>query len=83
MLEQAIIELTRQRGPHKTICPSEAARAVGGASFRKLMKAARYAGNRLAHRGLVEATQRGNVVDAALALGPIRIRMVAGSISDG
>jgi hypothetical protein len=61
-----------------TICPSEAARAVGGDDWRDLMPAAREAAARLADRGEIEVTQRGERVDALAARGPIRLGRAAG-----
>jgi hypothetical protein len=72
-LEGAIAALLDQRTPGKTICPSEAARAVGGKEWRNLMPDAREAAARMAGRGEVVVTQRGLVVDARSARGPIRI----------
>ncbi|MEA2480597.1 MAG: hypothetical protein QOJ07_2519 [Thermoleophilaceae bacterium] len=72
-LEQAIADLLAQRAAGRTICPSEAARRVGGADWRDLMPAAREAAARLADRGRVVVTQKGSPVDARAARGPIRI----------
>lgn len=33
-LRETILELSRERAPAKTICPSDAARAVGGDKWR-------------------------------------------------
>lgn len=76
-LEQAILDLLGSRASSSTICPSEAARAVGGESWRDLMEAARQAARRLVARDLVEITQGGRVVDPSSAKGPIRIRRAA------
>jgi hypothetical protein len=73
-LERTIDVLLDQRRAGATICPSEAARAVGSDGWRELMPAARAAAGRLAARGDVEVTQRGEVVDVATARGPVRIR---------
>jgi hypothetical protein len=74
-LEDAILDLLAQRAPTATICPSDAARAVGEAgTWRDLMEPARQAAARLVDRGEVEITQGGRVVDLATAKGPIRIR---------
>ena len=74
-LEAAILELLAARAATSTICPSEAARAVGGAEWRDLMEPARSAA-RLVDAGQVQVTQGGSVVDPATARGPIRIRKV-------
>ena len=73
-LEQKIIELLEQRALSSTICPSDAARAVGDDDWRDLMDASRSAAGRLVARGEVEITQGGEPVDLATARGPIRIR---------
>lgn len=77
-LESAITELLAARAEDATICPSEAARLVGGEDWRDLMEPARSAARRLVEAGQVEITQAGQVVDAATAQGPIRIRRTAG-----
>lgn len=74
-LEESILGLLAQRGRDKTICPSDAARAVGtDDTWRDLMEPARRAARRLVDRGEVEITQAGHVVDPSTAKGPIRIR---------
>lgn len=75
-LEAAILDLLDRRARTSTICPSDAARAVGDADgWRDLMDPARAAARRLVDAGRVQVTQRGRVVDPATATGPIRIRL--------
>lgn len=78
VLEQAILRLLDQRGAGKTICPSEAARAVASsddeASWRPLMERARAAARRLVADGRIVITQGGRVVDPSRAKGAIRLR---------
>ncbi len=78
-LRAAILELLERRGPGKTICPSDAARAVAGTDFRPLMDTARAAAAELVADGEIEVTQHGEVVDIAQARGPIRLRRRRGS----
>lgn len=67
--------LARERGPSKSICPSDAARAVGGDNWRDLMADARDTARALAREGEVEITQKGEVLDPdATWRGPVRIR---------
>ena len=73
-LEQSVRDLLAARAGDATICPSEAARAVGGDDWRELMEPARQAARRLVAAGEVEITQGGVVVDPSTAKGPIRIR---------
>lgn len=73
-LEATILELLAARAASSTICPSDAARAVGGEHWRDLMEPVRRAARRLVDAGEVVITQGGSVVDPASAKGPIRIR---------
>ncbi|NHC46031.1 DUF3253 domain-containing protein [Motilibacter aurantiacus] len=76
-LEEAILALLEARADGSTICPSEAARAIGGTEdWRDLMEPVRSAARRLAAAGQVVVTQRGAVVDPGTARGPVRIRRV-------
>lgn len=78
-LEAAILKLLSERGRDKTICPSEAAKVVGGAdareSWESLMEPARAAARRLVAAGSIVITQQGQVVDPSRAKGPIRLRL--------
>ena len=77
-LEAVILKLLGERGAGKTICPSEAARAVGGEDreeWEGLMEPARAAGRRLVAEGKIVMTQGGVVVDASTAKGAIRFRL--------
>ncbi|KRE30107.1 hypothetical protein ASG82_25330 [Mycobacterium sp. Soil538] len=76
-LEFAIRALAGHRGPGSSTCPSDAARAIGGEHWRALMDDARDTARSLARSGLVEITQRGEVLDPDTDWrGPIRIRAV-------
>ncbi len=74
-LEEAILDLLAQRGPDKTICPSEAARLAGGQNWQCLMEPARAAARRLVAQGRIVVTQHGRVVDASTAKGAIRLKL--------
>jgi hypothetical protein len=73
--EQVILRLLRQRKEGASICPSDAARAARPQGWRALMDDVRAAAARLADRGEVDVTQRGQRIDAETARGPIRIRL--------
>jgi hypothetical protein len=73
-LAASIRDLLDARAASATICPSEAARAVGGEQWRDLMESARRAARGMVAAGEVEITQQGEVVDPSTARGPIRIR---------
>jgi hypothetical protein len=77
-LERAIVELLAARGAGKTICPSEAARRVGGEereAWEPLMEPARAAARRMIAEGKLVMTQSGVVVDPSRAKGPVRLRL--------
>ncbi len=76
-LERAVLGLLARRARGASICPSEAARAVAGESWRPLVEPARRAARRLVADGRVEITQRGRVVDPSTARGPVRVRLVS------
>jgi hypothetical protein len=70
---RTILALLASRDPGRTICPSDAARVLGGDDgFRPLV---REAAGQLVARGELEVTQSGAVVDLATARGPIRLRL--------
>jgi hypothetical protein len=74
-IEAAIRGLLAARAEGKTICPSEAARAVfGDDAFRPHMDDVRAVAFDLADRGALDVTQKGEVVDGRSARGPIRLR---------
>lgn len=72
--EEKILELLAARDPGKTICPSDAARALYE-DWRPRMDEVREAAYALADRGALEVTQGGEVVDGRSARGAIRLRL--------
>eukprot|EP00898_Chlorokybus_atmophyticus_P008093 jgi/Chlat1/8285/Chrsp78S09211 len=68
----------------RNVTPEHAARAVDPAGWRDLMDATREAARRLARRGLIAITQRGETRDPdAPFKGPIRLRIkVSAAASD-
>jgi uncharacterized protein DUF3253 len=73
-LKSSILALAKHRGPDSSICPSDAARAIGGDKWRELMADARQLARELAKSGDVQITQRGAVLDPdGVWSGPIRI----------
>ena len=73
-IEATILDLLAARASTSSICPSDAARAVGGDDWRQLMDDTRRVARRLVAEGRVQVTQGGEVVDPDSARGPIRIR---------
>lgn len=78
-LRECILHFLEQRGPSKTICPSEVARALGGNDWRSFMNEVRDAAAILQREGLLETLQKGKPVEPTTARGPIRLRLVRSS----
>jgi len=72
-LAAAMRALLSHRRPEATICPSDAARIVGGESWRDLMDTARDVAAELARQGVLVVRQRGVDIDMATASGPVRL----------
>ncbi|MGI3785378.1 MAG: DUF3253 domain-containing protein [Janthinobacterium lividum] len=72
-LRRSMLGLLAGRAATSTICPSDAARAVGGSTWRSAMPLARDVAARLADEGVVEVRQKGEPVDVRTARGPVRI----------
>ncbi|MFM8699843.1 MAG: DUF3253 domain-containing protein [Hyphomicrobiales bacterium] len=74
---QAILSLVRERGPDKTICPSEAARILGRSpqpeSWSGFMDPVRRAAIMLAEQGFVVIYRKGKPVDPRNFKGVYRI----------
>lgn len=73
-VEATIRALARHRSP-RTICPSDAARVVGGDAWRGSMEAVREVAASLQETGEIRVLQRGEDVRIRDARGPIRLRL--------
>ena len=76
-IEREILRQTAERGPGKSICPSEVARALAPEeeAWRRLMGPVRAAAIRLARDGRVQVLRKGKPVDPAAEIrGVIRLR---------
>ena len=77
-LEDTILTLVEARGAGKTICPSEAARELGGPhpdGWGPLMVPLRRAAVRLAAQGRITIYRKGKAVDPASFKGVYRLGM--------
>jgi hypothetical protein len=70
-IERTVLELLHQREEGRTICPSEAARALAD-DWRPLMDDVRRVADGM---DVVEITQKGRAVNLDAARGPIRLRL--------
>ena len=69
------LRLLHQRGAGKSICPSEAARALDADGWRDLMDAVRDEAASMARRGELVITQGDAVLEPDALRGPIRLRL--------
>ena len=78
--EEAILALVEERGPDKSICPSEAARRVGGANWHGELTLIRRVAIRLAAAGKIQILRKGKPVEAVADIkGVIRLRLAPSS----
>ena len=85
-IEATMLELVTLRGAAKTICPSEVARALGGAQpdgWGPLMQPVRQVAVRLTHEGKVAILRKGRAVDPDDFKGVYRITLASGSGQQG
>jgi len=77
-IRECLVELLAQRGPGRSICPSEAAHLLAariGWRWQDLMRPVRTVAAVLVELGQVEAIQHESVVDIREVRGPIRLRL--------
>ena len=74
-IETAIFDLLARRDPGKTICPSEAARAVDPGGWRRLMPQVRSTAVGLARAGRLEITRKGRLADPDALKGVYRLKL--------
>ncbi len=73
-IEAAILALTTERGPAKSICPSEVARALRP-NWQSLLTEVRRVACRLALAGRIDILRKGQVVPPEGVKGVIRLRL--------
>ena len=77
--EQAILDTLIAAGVGKSICPTQAARALAGNpaddSWRRSLAPVRLAAQRLARAGKIEILRKGKPIDPDVLHGVIRLRL--------
>lgn len=71
-VRDTLLDLALRRGPGKSLCPSEVARALDATNWRALMPEVRRVAAAMPE---IVATQAGVQVDPLTARGPIRLRL--------
>lgn len=77
-IHACVVELLAERGPGRTICPSEVARRLAlriDHPWQDLMRPVRTVAAKLVDSGVLEAVQHGALVDIREVRGPIRLRL--------
>lgn len=72
-ISRLILDLTAERGPEKSVCPSEVARQLDPEDWRALMPQVREVAGKLQAEGKIHITQGGEKVDIRAVTGPIRL----------
>ena len=81
-IEATVLRLVAERGLGKSICPSEAARALAP-EWNALMGPVRRVAVRLAQAGRIEILRKGKPVDPAAELrGVIRLRLAGPGVAE-
>ena len=80
-IESAVFELLAARGAGKSICPSEAAKAVDPEGWRRLMGQVRATAVGLARAGRLEITRKGRPADPDTLKGVYRLRLPGAEIA--
>jgi len=77
-IADVIVSLCSARGSAKSICPSDAARAIAGdgGDWRALMPDVRAVAVALANAGQIVVTQKRKPVDLRSVKGPVRLAIV-------
>ncbi|NNU81566.1 DUF3253 domain-containing protein [Halovulum dunhuangense] len=74
-IRAVLIALALERGAESSFCPSEAARRLDSEFWRDLMPKVRGVAAEMQAEGVLEATRRGQVVQANAPGGPIRLQL--------
>jgi hypothetical protein len=79
-IEAVIVALVEERGAGKSVCPSEAARALAPA-WQPLMGPVRRVAVQMAKAGRIHILRKGKPIDPAETRGVIRLRLCPPEVS--
>ena len=80
-IEAAILALATERGPSKSICPSEVARALRP-DWQPLLAEVRRAACRMAAAGQIDILRKGRAVAPVEVKGVIRLRLAQPALAE-
>ncbi len=73
----ALLQLAAERGPEKSLCPTDVARAVSAENWRPLLGAVRKVAADLARQGKIEILRKGKPINPDEMRGVIRLRAIS------
>jgi hypothetical protein len=73
-INAALLRIAAERGPAKSLCPTDVARAVSTENWRPLLGAVRKVAADLARQGKIEILRKGKPVSPDEMRGVIRLR---------
>ena len=73
-ITDAMLRIAAERGPEKSLCPTDVARAVSSENWRPLLGAVRKVAADLARQGKIEILRKGTPINPDDMRGVIRLR---------
>ena len=73
-ITNAMLRIAAERGPEKSLCPTDVARAVSAENWRPLLGAVRKVAADLARQGKIEILRKGKPISPDEIRGVIRLR---------
>ena len=73
-ITEAMLRIAAERGPEKSLCPTDVARAVSTENWRPLLGAVRKVAADLARQGKIEILRKGKPINPDEMRGVIRLR---------
>ena len=73
-ITDAMLRIAAERGPEKSLCPTDVARAVSTENWRPLLGAVRKVAADLASQGKIEILRKGKPINPDDMRGVIRLR---------
>ena len=73
-ITDAMLRIAAERGPEKSMCPTDVARAVSAENWRPLLGAVRQVAVELARQGKIEILRKGKPISPDEIRGVIRLR---------
>ena len=76
-ITDAMLRIAAERGPEKSMCPTDVARAVSAENWRPLLGAVRKVAADLARQGKIEILRKGKPIKPDDMRGVIRLRAIS------